>query len=315
MEETIDITTSWHAYPKSLAVGHRYLQGIFLDEVTITEKVDGSQFSFGIFDGVIKCRSKNRQINLDNIDGMFGKAVDTVKEIADQLTDGYTYRAEYLAKPKHNVLAYNRTPDRNLIVFDIARGHEDYLSYEEMQGESLHIGLECVPLIYYGKVVDAELFIHMLERDSILGGQRIEGVVAKNYERFGKDGKCLMAKFVSKRFKETHNKDWKEANPSGLDMIGTLGEKYHSEARFAKAVQHLKEEDKLVNEPRDIGILIEEVRRDILEECAEEIKNDLFRWAWKRLSKSVIGGFPEWYKQLLLEDAFVESEDDVDQEK
>jgi hypothetical protein len=312
MEETIDITTSWHAYPKSLAVGHRYLQGIFLDEVTITEKVDGSQFSFGIFDGEIRCKSKNQQISLDEgraILGMFGKAVDTVREIADQLTDGYTYRAEYLAKPKHNVLAYDRTPTKNLIIFDIARGHEDYLSYEEMKTMSDYIGLECVPLIYYGKVVDAEVFIQMLDRESILGGQQIEGVVAKNYERFGKDGKVLMAKFVSNKFKEVHNKDYKEANPSGLDMIGTLGAKYHSEARFMKAVQHLKEDGQLVNEPRDIGILIEEVRCDILNECTEEIKNDLFRWAWKRLSKSVIAGFPEWYKDLLLEGAFADGEE------
>lgn len=311
-EETIGITTSWHAYPKSLAVGHRYLQGIFLDEVTITEKVDGSQFSFGIFDGVIRCKSKNQLINLDHVDGMFGKAVETVREIADMLTDGYTYRAEYLQKPKHNVLAYDRVPDRNLIIFDIARGHEDYLGYKEMEAESSYIGLECVPLIYCGKIVDAEAFFPFLDRDSILGGQKIEGVVAKNYDRFGKDGKILMAKYVSPKFKEVHNKEYKQANPSGLDMLGVLGVKYHSESRFAKAVQHLREEGLLVDEPKDIGILIEEVRRDILEECSTDIMNDLFKWAWKRLGKSVITGFPEWYKNLLLENA-LEEEDDFDQ--
>jgi hypothetical protein len=210
-------------------------------------------------------------------------------------------------------LAYDRTPKKNLIIFDIARGHEDYLSYEEMEKMSNFIGLECVPLIYHGKVVDAEIFLGLLERNSILGEQRIEGVVAKNYERFGKDGKVLMAKFVSTKFKETHNKDHKEKNPSGLDMVANLGAMYHSEARFAKAVQHLKEEGLLANEPKDIGILIEEIRRDVVEECGGEIRDALFRWAWKRLSKSIIAGFPEWYKQLLLEDSFNESEDEVDE--
>jgi len=314
-EGTIDITTSWHAYPKSLAVGHRYLRDIFLDEVSITEKIDGSQFSFGIFKGVIKCKSKNQHINMDagvSDLGMFRKAVETVREIADMLTDGYTYRAEYLQKPKHNVLAYDRVPDRNLIIFDIARGHEDYLGHKEMEAESSYIGLECVPLIYCGKIVDADSFVQFLERDSILGGQKIEGVVAKNYDRFGNDGKILMAKYVSPKFKEIHNKDYKEKNPSGLDILGVLGAKYHSEARFAKAVQHLREEGLLIDEPKDIGILIEEVRRDILEECGADIMNDLFKWAWKRLGKSVIAGFPEWYKNLLLENA-LEEEDDFDQ--
>lgn len=313
MEETIDITTSWHSYPKSLAVGHRYLTGIFEDEVTITEKIDGSQFSFGLFpDGAgvkLRCRSKGQQINMDAPDKMFIKAVETVKEIMQLLVVGYTYRAEYLSKPKHNVLAYDRHPYKHLIVFDIARGHEDYLAYEDMAHEAEIIGLECVPLIYYGKVDNIDMFLGLLERDSILGGQRIEGVVAKNYERFGKDGKMLMAKFVSTEFKEVHNKDWKTKNPSGIDIITKLGLQHHSEARFAKAVQHLKEEGVLLHEPKDIGLLIKEIKRDVLEECGEDIKEALFKWAYPKIDRMITAGFPEWYKHLLVEDTFIETED------
>ena len=43
-----DITTSWHSYPKVYAIGHAYLGALFDGEVVVTEKVDGSQFSFGI---------------------------------------------------------------------------------------------------------------------------------------------------------------------------------------------------------------------------------------------------------------------------
>jgi hypothetical protein len=48
-----------------------------------------------------------------------------------------------------------------------------------------------------------------------------------------------------------------------------------------------------------------------MEECEREIKDALFRWAWKRLTKSIIMGFPEWYKNLLLEQT-LESEVKVD---
>jgi hypothetical protein len=305
---TEDITTSWHAYPKSLAVGHRYLTGIFEDPVTITEKIDGSQFSFGLFPDGLRCRSKGKQIDLDAPDKMFMKAVEVVKELSPLLMVGWTYRAEYLQKPKHNVLAYDRVPKDFLIIFDIAKGHEDYLGYESMSCESERIGMECVPLIYWGGINDIGFFNQLLDRESILGGQKIEGVVAKNYRRFGRDGKVLMAKFVSPRFKEVHNKDWKERNPAGIDIITKLGLQYHSEARFAKGVQHLKEAGVLLGEPKDIGNLVKEVKKDIYEECASEIKETLFAWAWPKIQKATTSGLPEWYKKLLLEESFNETE-------
>jgi hypothetical protein len=300
----VDKSTSWHAYGKSLAVGHRYLTGIFEDEVTVTEKIDGSQFSFGLFDDGLKCRSKGQQINLDCPDKMFIKAVETVKALESELTPYWTYRAEYLNKPKHNVLAYDRHPKGHLIIFDIAMGHEDYCSYDVMAVECERIGMECVPLIYRGMVLNPDIFREFLDRDSILGGQKIEGVVAKNYERFGKDGKVLMAKCVSSKFKEVHNKDWKTQNPTGIDMITKLGLEYHSEARFAKSVQHLREAGELVGAPQDIGKLLSAVKTDIIGECEEEIKQKLWNWAWPKIQKAVASGFPEWYKQLLLEQSF-----------
>ena len=40
---------SWHSFPSVYAVGHAALADLFLDDVIVEEKVDGSQFSFGLF--------------------------------------------------------------------------------------------------------------------------------------------------------------------------------------------------------------------------------------------------------------------------
>ncbi len=40
----------------------------------------------------------------------------------------------------------------------------------------------------------------LLEKESILGG-KVEGIVVKNYARFGKDKKVLMGKYVSEQGK------------------------------------------------------------------------------------------------------------------
>jgi hypothetical protein len=44
--------TSWHSYPKLYAMGHRAIADLLLDDVIVQEKVDGSQFSFGLFDNL-----------------------------------------------------------------------------------------------------------------------------------------------------------------------------------------------------------------------------------------------------------------------
>ncbi len=295
-----DKTTSWHSYPKVYAIGHAYVKDLFDGEVVVTEKVDGSQFSFGVFDGEIRIRSRGKVHEIEAPDKMFNQAAETVKAIAPKLRDGWTYRGEYLKSPHHNVLSYDRTPVGHIIIFDINIGHESYLSYDDMVAETIDIGLEVVPIVFRGVVHDANDILKMIDRKSILGKVNVEGVVAKNYHRFGRDGKALMGKYVSESFKEVHQGEWKKKNPSGIDVVGQLIAEYKSEARWEKAVQHLEENGTLLNEPKDIGPLLKEICKDVHEECEWEIKEKLFKWAWPKMSRSIASGFPQWYKERLL---------------
>jgi hypothetical protein len=54
--------SSWHSYPSIYNLGHRALTDLFSGGlVLVQEKVDGSQFSFGLIDGVVRFRSKGRK--------------------------------------------------------------------------------------------------------------------------------------------------------------------------------------------------------------------------------------------------------------
>ena len=119
--------TSWHSYGSIYNVGHPAASELFNGPVTIEEKVDGSQFSFGIFDGEVKVRSKGQQLVVDAPEKMFTKAVEQVLARQELLHDGWTYRAEYLRSPKHNTLKYDRHPNGHLVIFDIATSEETYL--------------------------------------------------------------------------------------------------------------------------------------------------------------------------------------------
>lgn len=210
--------------------------------------------------------------------------------------------------PKHNSLAYDRTPKDNVIIFDINTGVESYLSPEEKKIECDRIGLECVPVLYRGMVQDANHFRSFLDTVSVLGGQKIEGVVIKpeGYSMFGSDKKCLLGKFVSEAFKEVHSNEWAKSNPTGGDVISLIGMDYGTPARWNKAIQHLNEVGQLESDPRDIGKILKEIPADVQKECTEEIKEKLWAWAWPHIRRQITKGFPEWYKEQLLAKQFEE---------
>lgn len=297
-----------HSYPTVYALGHAAIADLLADPVLVEEKIDGSQFSFGMIDGTLQCRSKGQQLVVDAPEKMFSAGVQAALFLAPSLQSGWVYRCEYLEKPKHNTLSYARVPAMNVILFDVQRdGDQLYLSPEGKREEAARLGLECVPLLYEGRVNSLDELTAFLEWESCLGNTTIEGVVVKNYSRFGRDKKALMGKFVSERFKEVHAGDWRERNPNAGDVVQRLIARYHTEARWQKAVQHLREAGTLEGSPRDIGMLIREIPADVRRECEEEIKAALFAWAWPQLQRAITAGMPEWYKLQLAQAAFEEA--------
>lgn len=300
--------TSWHRYPSIYALGHRYLTDLLLDPVLVEEKIDGSQFSFGVFEGdegrYLKVRSKGAEINTLAPDNMFKRGVEVVQSIQDHLTVGWTYRAEYLVKPKHNALAYDRIPKNHIIIFDINTGHEAYLDPPSKAQEAERIGLEVVPVIATGVITDINEFRKYLDTTSCLGGQKIEGVVVKNYARFGQDKKVLLGKFVSEAFKEVHAREWKASNPSRGDILQALIFSLKTDARWHKAVQHIRERGELDGSPKDIGQIMKEVPDDVEKEELEYIKDKLYEWAWPHIRRGIVAGIPQWYKEQLLKQQF-----------
>lgn len=67
---------------------------------------------------------------------------------------------------------------------------------------------------------------------------------------------------------------------------------------------HRAVQDLLTNSPKDIGLLIKEVQADTMREEADNIKELLYRWAEPRISRAIIAGLPEHYKELLLKRQF-----------
>lgn len=292
------------AFPKILHIGDKQISSLFDDEVEITEKVDGSQFGFGKVNGELFCRSKGKEQDIDNPDMMFIKGVEYVKSIEDRIPDNTTFYGEYLQKPKHNTLAYDRIPTNHIALFGVFdQVQRTYAPYDEIKQWADKLGVDAIPVIKIGNSSPKEVLELVNGRVSYLGGQNIEGVVVKAYKPWLYLNQIplsvMSGKYVTEAFKEVHRKNWKAEN-TGKGRLEVAISQYRSEARWNKAVQHLRDDGTLSNTPKDIGELIKEVRKDVALEEKENIKDQL----WSIFKDDFLGmatsGLPQWYKEKLM---------------
>lgn len=237
---------------------------------------------------------------------MFELAVKNAEKIFknSKLKDTMIF-CEYLMKPKHNTLSYERVPKNNIILFDVSIGNK-YLNRKEKEKFAKKYGLELVPLLWKGNghEITMDLINKLLETKSILGKEKVEGIVFKNYSAFWEEGyqagKLIMLKYVKEKFKERNAIEWKKNTKTGFMEL--LIKSLRTEARWEKAVQHLRDKGQLTRSPKDIGNIMKEIVRDIEEEEKENIKEELWKFFWKQIKRGVVKGVPEWYKRKLIED-------------
>lgn len=292
------------SFPKIFAIGTDYIKDIFLEEIEITEKVDGSQFVFGRVSGELYARSKGAPLYFDNPNKMFAQALDYVSSIAHLIPDNTIFYCEYLQKPKHNTLVYGRIPKNHLMLFGVSDTTDAFKSNLEEYASLLDI--EHVPVVYRGFIKEPQEIFDLIKNKSVLGEADMEGIVVKNYQRpflLGGQPIPLMAgKYVSETFKEKHKVGWEGQKTKG--RISLFLDSFKTEARWQKAIQHLKEKGEIENSPKDIGKLMKEISVDIIAEEKEAIKDFLWGEYKGELARTATRGFPEWYKKKLVEDSF-----------
>jgi hypothetical protein len=302
-------------FQKIYALGHREVTNLWAGEVEITEKIDGSQFRMwrdGAEESVWHYGTKRTELQV--VDGgcsdkLFNPVVRHMEGI-DKTKIPSSIDAifgETLAKPRHNTLKYNVVPKGHLALWGGYDGSNDrWLTHEQLRLLAHDLCVDVVPLVgthTSGIPLSCEDLDKLLEQESFLGGPFIEGLVFKNYTQDNQIGDeyipFLAGKFVSEKFKEQHVKNWK---PKG-NAVEDFMQSFATEARWNKAIQHLRDDGALEYTPRDIGALMKEIHKDIDEEEVDTIKDWFYNHYIKRIKRTAGYGFPEFYKRWLVESA------------
>lgn len=290
------------AFPKILHIGDKQILDLFEGEVEITEKLDGSQFSFGKIDGEVITRSKGREFS--EPDKLFRPVFEYVHSIADRLPEGIFFYGETLGTPRHSTLAYDRTPKNFFAMFGVYVAEtREFLNYDSIVEWSEKLDVDPVPLLFRGEISQDKILEMVEDTPSYLGGQNVEGVVVKAYKPWMFLEQIpltvMSGKYVTEAFKEVHNKDWTRLN-TGKGKFDVLKENYRTEARWNKAIQHLKENGELTGTPKDIGGLLKEIYVDIETEEKENIKDQLYSIYKSDIMKYATHGLAQWYKTKLV---------------
>lgn len=301
------------SYQKIVHLGDQVADRLLVGNVDIEEKIDGSMFRIEVNpDGIVNCGSKKVDFSQSGVEKNFSKGVETVKKAFEneKLNGTITIFGEYLASPKQNTLCYERIPKNHIMIFDIVSSDpiqgDHWFGYYAKKSLADKFGFECVPLLYSGDGagINQDFINELLKTKSVLGNELIEGIVVKNKGQYYDitkypwlAGHWMAGKYVRKEFQE-RNSGEHAGEKSGIDGLKIS---YGGAARWNKAIQHLRDDGKLQGNMRDMVLLLEEVKRDIIEEEKENIKEELWKIYSRQILGSAIKGLPEFYKQKLLE--------------
>lgn len=298
------------SYGKIFTLGSAGTAQALTGPVVIQEKVDGSQFSFGIdAEGNYVFKSKNQPLHIEAPAKMFEEAVTSAHRALEKLQRKESKReiyfyGEYLQKPKHNALTYDRVPKGHIVLFEgvyeLRHMGREYLQYFADMFE-----LDIIPQLHEGEINLHELGPLYKDVKSFLGGVNMEGIVIKNYGQhivYNNNLYPLFTKVVCPAFKERNSEAQKEFK-KGWDLNEFILS-FKSEARWVKALQRIKENGEYTGEPKDIANLIKEVQKDLADEEKETIKHALYRAYIKDITRVAVSGLPEWYKNLLITQTF-----------
>lgn len=302
------------SYPKIWRLGSVEAGNVLNGTVEITEKVDGSQFAFGRLPDTseLVMRSKGQRLGWGpdggSTNGMFRLPIKHVLSVKDRIPPGVTFYAEAVTSLKHNRIEYARLPKGSLVLYAVAvyggwvendnMCRSWVTQHEVLENYARLLDIDVAPLIYKGIAPDG-IDQKTLDRESFLGGDKIEGVVIKNYETesLSPYSKENFAKLVRPDFQEVGKNLGKHASPD--KNLAEYLKGFQSPARWDKAIDKLRDSNALGGTASDIGIIVKEIGNDLFTEEEATIKQSLFGLYKKEILRYATRGFAEHYFKII----------------
>ena len=190
------------------------VRGIELGECLVFYKIDGTNASVWLDNGVIKAGSRTRELTLENDNAGFYNHIISDENIQRYLAEHPNHRlyGEWLVP--HSLKTYREDAWRRFYIFDVcldkSDGEVEYLSYDTYKHFLDAHELDYIPPLARIKNATYESLVNLLDKTGqflVQDGKGMgEGIVIKNYNWYNRFGRQVWAKIVATEFKEKHHK-------------------------------------------------------------------------------------------------------------
>ena len=185
---------------------HENVEGLLNGLCFIFSKLDGSNSSVWLENGLIKAGSRNRELTLDNDNAGFYNYIsklENIKEFFNKYPNIRLY-GEFLVR--HTLKTYIDTAWNKFYVFDVIE-NDKYVPYEDYVDILKEFDIDFIPALYKIENPTVDTLIDLMYKNTYLikEGQGInEGLVIKRYDFINKYGRITWGKLVSSDFKAKH---------------------------------------------------------------------------------------------------------------
>jgi len=260
-------------------------------EVVIMEKLDGANASFKKEDGVIKCFSRNNEVNEENnLRGFYEWVQENINP--QDLKDDAIYFGEWMVK--HSI-DYPQEVYQNFYLFDVYdEEFEQYIEFKFVKKEAKRLGLNLVPVFYEGEFQSLDHVNSFVGQSNL--GDIGEGVVLKNYNYRDKHGGQVFTKIVSDGFAEKA-KTKKQKLPQNSNELDDFVDTYLTNARVEKMLNKLVDEGVIDQEYgiEDTGTILKNSGSRIIDDILEEEMDSLIKIVKKKIGKK----YPQKVKEVI----------------
>lgn len=246
------------------------------DEIVISEKIDGANFSFRYDEesNCIAAFSRKTQLDYNNtLRGAWGwvQQLD-VNKVKDVLSTDLIVFAEFLVP---HTVRYPQDKYQKPYVFDVFNITEGkYLTQDKAHEIANKLGMTYVPIFYKGEFISWE-HIQSFVGKTELGGEYGEGVVIKNMTKLNNPDtrQPFYIKIVGEQFQET--KPMKQKLPVDTKLITyrtELVESIVTPARVTKLVHKLIDAGVIREDwdEHDLGVIAKNIGKLTYEDCMKE---------------------------------------------
>ncbi len=258
------------------------VQGIELGEVFVFPKIDGTNASVWLNDGIVCAGSRRRKLSLISDNAGFYEHVLCDERIKAYLAAHPKHRlfGEWLVP--HTLRTYREEAWRKFYIFDVTLDIGDdleYLPYNVYQSMLDEFDLDYIPPLCVIKNGTYEQFIRWLGKNEFLiedGKGAGEGIVLKNYAYRNQFGRVIWAKIVRTDFKELHTKTMGPPGVPGKALIEEqITNKYVTQSLINKVYANIVNESEW--QSRQIPRLLQTVYYELIKEeswnFVKEFKN------------------------------------------